>query len=318
MSFPAQHTEVQSTKSRHAIGIDVGGTKIAGGLVQFPEGRVLVHRSEPTRPQRGPEAVLADVEHMARQLRHSLPEGTALDALGVGLCELVDRNGQPASAYCIDWTKLPVRERLSAIAPCVLEADVRAAALGEACYGTGRGCRHFLYVTIGTGISSCLMCEGKPFLGARGATGTMASSPLPISAENEETIMPTLEQLASGPALVERFGRLGGNATSGEDVLAAACAGDTRAVGVVRSGAEALGAAIGWLVNVLDPDAVVIGGGLGLSEGLFRDTLAASAHRHIWSDLHRDLPILPASLGAQAGVIGAAAYALNSSRITQR
>lgn len=312
MTSSIQHLAAQTTTNRHAIGIDVGGTKIAGGLVQFPEGRVVAHQSVLTRHQRGPEAVLADVEDMARQLRASLPEGANLDAMGVGLCELVDRDGNPASANCIDWRSLPARERLSAIAPCAIEADVRAAALAEACYGAGQDFRLFLYVTIGTGISSCLMSDGKPFLGARGATGTMASSPLPVAGENEEAIMPTLEQLASGPALVERFGRLGGNATSGEDVLAAACAGDTRAVGVVRSGAEALGAAIGWLVNVLDPDAVVIGGGLGLSEGLFRETLAASAHRHIWSDLHRDLPIMPASLGSKAGVIGAAIYALNA------
>ena len=140
----------------------------------------------------------------------------------------------------------------------------------------------------------------------------MASSPLPLAGDNEEAIMPTLEQLASGPALVERFARLGGRSKCGEDVLAAASAGDTRAVGVVRSAAEALGAAVGWLVNVLDPDAVVIGGGLGLSEGLFRETLRASSHRHIWSDLHRDLPILPALLGADAGIVGAAAFALTA------
>ena len=297
---------------RYAIGIDVGGTKIAGGLVQFPEGRVVVHQNVLTRPQRGPEAVLADVEDMARQLRSAVPAGASLEAVGLGLCELVDREGNPASANCIDWRELPVRDRLSAIAPCCIEADVRAAALGEASFGAGQEFRLFLYVTIGTGISSCLMSEGKPFLGARGATGTMASSPLPMANEDEEAIMPTLEQLASGPALVERFARLGGVAVSGEEVLAAACAGDTRAVGVVRSGAEALGAAIGWLVNVLDPDAVVIGGGLGLSEGLFRDTLAASAHRHIWSDLHRDLPILPAALASHAGIVGAAACALNA------
>lgn len=297
---------------RHAVGIDIGGTKIAGGVVSFPDGRMVCRQVIPTRPDRGAEAVLADVEALAKQVIAEAGLPGAIAALGLGICELVDRSGKPASANCIDWRSVPVHQRLATISANYIEADVRAAALAEAKFGAGQPYRLFLYVTIGTGISSCLMQDGKPFLGARGATGTMASSPLPGPVETPDTIMPTLEQLASGPALVERFAKLGGKAKCGEEVLAAAAAGDARAVGVVRSGAEALGAAIGWLVNVLDPDAVVLGGGLGLSEGLFREALLASAHRHIWSDLHRDLPILTARLGSNAGLIGAATFALEA------
>lgn len=303
---------------RHAVGIDIGGTKIAGGVVSFPDGRMVCRKIIPTRPDRGAEAVLSDVENLAKQLVAEASLEAPITALGLGICELVDRSGRPASANCIDWRSLPVHQRLASISASYIEADVRAAALAEATFGAGRPHRLFLYVTIGTGISSCLMLDGKPFLGARGATGTMASSPLPGPVETPDTIMPTLEQLASGPALVERFGKLGGKARCAEEVLAAAAAGDARAVGVVRSAAEALGAAIGWLVNVLDPDAVVLGGGLGLSEGLFRETLLASAHRHIWSDLHRDLPILTARLGSDAGLIGAAMFALQAAEDTNR
>ena len=77
----------------------------------------------------------------------------------------------------------------------------------------------------------------------------------------------------------------------------------------MQSGAAALGATIAWLVNVLDPEAVVIGGGLGLSEGTFWESLLASARQHIWSDLHRDLPIVRATTGPDAGLIGAGAAA---------
>jgi len=293
-----------------AVGIDVGGTKIAAGVVGFPECKMYARRQIPTEAKRGGAAVLADVEQLVREL---MEESSALnlrvDGIGLGLCELVNLAGEPASENCIAWKGLPVRERLSRLAPATIEADVRAAALGESLFGAGRPFRIFLYVTVGTGISSCLMIDGHPFLGARGATGTMASGPLPSAGGRSNALMPTLEELSSGPALVRCFNHSGGRAASGHDVLVAVAAGDDRAVGVVRSAGEALGAAIGWLVNVLDPEGVVIGGGLGLSDGLYREATIASTRRHIWSELHRGLPVLPAALGLDAGAIGAASVA---------
>jgi glucokinase len=296
-----------------ALGIDVGGTKIAAGVVCFPEGAVRMQRVIPTRAQRGAEAVLKEVQQMAADLAgEARARQWTVQGIGVGVCELVDRAGQIVSANCFDWRKAPVREGLALLAPTLIEADVRAAALGEALFGAGKPFQQFLYVTVGTGISSCLMPDGRPFLGARGLTGTMASSPLPVARDGAGAGNPTLEELASGPALVKRFNQRGGSAQSAPDVLAAAATGNADALDVVRSGAEALGAAIGWLGNVLDPGAIVIGGGLGVSEGLHRETLIASARRHIWSDLNRDLPVLPAALGLNAGTIGAAAAAWRS------
>jgi glucokinase len=296
----------------HAIGIDVGGTKTAAGLVAFPEGRVLERRTIPTGARRGGEAVLEEVLRLGEELaawarRASLPVG----AVGLGICELVDVSGRVASGNCVDWRGLPARERLSSIAPATIEADVRAAALAEAMFGAGRPFGSFIHVTAGTGISSCLVLGGKPFAGARGLAGTMASSPLPAaSAGPAAGRAPTLEEIAAGPAIAARYNeRSGARLESARDVVAAAESGDAAAIEVVRSAAEALGAGIGWLVNVLDPEAVVIGGGLGLSGGIHRETLIASARRHIWSEVHRDLPILPAATGTDAGVIGAAAAA---------
>ena len=103
-----------------------------------------------------------------------------MEAIGVGICELVDCEGRIASANCIQWQDEPVQEKLSSIAPTVIEADVRAAALAESMFGAGKAFHNFLYVTVGTGISCCLMLDGTPYLGVRGASGTMASSPLAI------------------------------------------------------------------------------------------------------------------------------------------
>lgn len=292
-----------------ALGIDVGGTKIAAGIINFPEGRVSARRVIPTAPARGGAAVLDDVARLAEELiAETGPTRPHIAGLGIGLCELVDPEGRILSANCVQWQDQPVRERLARIAPVTLEADVRAAALAEAHFGAGKPFRIFLYVTVGTGIASCLMINGRPYLGARGATGTMASSPLSVPCEQcGHTSRRTLEELAAGPALVARFNhRKPGAAKTGQDVLAAVAAGDADALAVVRSAGEALESAIGLLVNVLDPEAVVIGGGLGLSEGPYWDEFIAATRRHIWSEVHRDLPILRAATGPDAGLIGAA------------
>ena len=201
-------------------------------------------------------------------------------------------------------------EQLSSIAPATIEADVRAAAVAEGLFGAGKTFRVFLYVTIGTGISCCLMLDGAPYLGALGATGTMASSPLAVPCEAcGHFSQRTLEEIAAGPALVARYRQAGGSAENGKEVLAAASAGDAAARKILASATATLGSQLGVLVSVLDPQAVIIGGGLGLSEGPFLDQLITATRRHIWSDTHRELPIMRAATGADAGWIGAAARA---------
>jgi predicted NBD/HSP70 family sugar kinase len=117
----------------------------------------------------------------------------------------------------------------------------------------------------------------------------------------------TLEEMASGLGLVAHYNqRRPVQAETGQAILAAAATGDPVAVDVVRCGGEALGASVGLLVSVLDPEAVVVGGGLGLSEGLFWESFVASTRRHIWSDVHRELPVVRAQTGRDAGLIGAA------------
>jgi glucokinase len=295
-----------------ALGIDVGGTKIAAGAVSFPAGRICSQRVIPTAPERGGEAVLNDVVRLAEELSaETRSGGRNMDGVGLGLCELVDPTGRILSANCVHWQDQPVRQRLSHLGPVTVEADVRAAALAEALFGAGKPFRIFLYVTIGTGISCSLMLDGKPYAGSRGATGTMASSPLSVPCEKCGHLgRRTLEEIASGPALVGRYNALRPTgARSGQDVLAAAASGDTDAIEVVHSAGGALGANIGLLVNVLDPEAVIIGGGLGLSNGPYWESLLGTTRRHIWSGVHRDLPILRAATGPVAGLIGAAAVA---------
>jgi glucokinase len=297
-----------------ALGIDVGGTKVAAGVVTFPEGNLWSKEVTRTEPGRGGEAVLDDVHRLAKKLANDAESaGNKVKGIGLGLCELVDPLGRILSANCIHWQDQPVAEHLGELAPIVIEADVRAAALAEAMFGAGRSYRIFLYITVGTGISSCLMVDGKPFLGARGLTGTMASSPITWACEKCGcSANRTLEEIASGPGMVARLNeRHPGSAKSGEDLFVAASQGNLDAREVIQSAGESLGSAVGLLINVLDPEAIIIGGGLGLSEGLYWESLVASTRRHVWSEVHRELPILRAGTGQNSGVIGAAAAAWN-------
>jgi len=133
-----------------------------------------------------------------------------------------------------------------------------------------------------------------------------------ICKECGSTSEAVLEEIASGPALAARYNqRRPEGATRAEDVLAAVAAGDSDAINVVRSAGELLGSTVGLMVNTLDPEAVIVGGGLGLAGGLYWDTFVASTRQHIWSDLNRELPILQARCGVDAGIIGAAAAFLS-------
>jgi glucokinase len=300
----------------HAIGIDVGGTKIAGGWVSFPDGTIRERHMLPTATERGGRQVLDDVVRLVNDLTTAARAAHAeIQAIGLGLCELVSPAGQILSANAIRWLDQPVAARLGETAPSWIEADVRAAARAEAMFGAGRDFEIFLYVTVGTGIASSLVIRGEPFMGAHGATGTMASSPIRFPCEQcGHFNQRTLEALASGPGLVHQLNqRLPQTATSGESVLAAAARGDAEALQVVNAGAEALESVIGLLINVLDPQAVIVGGGLGLSEGPFWDRFADSTRRHIWSGL--PLPILRARTGQDAGLLGAAATAWKKSTL---
>jgi glucokinase len=294
-----------------AIGVDVGGTKCAAGLVSLEGGQISARRQQPTAPRRGGEAVLADVAALVQSLIDEAQRtGMTPQAVGVGVAELVGRDGRVLSEATIGWRGVDVAGRLQSESglPARVEADVRAAARAEAKWGAGRGCKTFLYVTVGTGISASLVLDGVPFAGARGLTGTCASSRNTIAADSGALATgPPLEQFAAGPALAARYAAADGEATAtSQDIMARCAAGEALATSIVRSAGEALGAAVGQLINMLDPEIVVIGGGLGLVGGAYRDAIDLEMRRHIWSDLHRDLPLVSAELGENAGLVGAA------------
>lgn len=297
--------------ARLAVGIDVGGTKIAAGLVDLSRGVVLMRRTLPTEPQRGGAAVLADVLTLAEaMLAEAQAREQEVRGIGLGVAELVDGDGNITSAHTIPWVGVPVQQRLAQFAPAMVESDVRTHALAEARYGAGRDFAQFVMVSVGTGISSCLVLDGKPHAGAHGNALVLATSPVTTTCTVCGTVLrPVLEEFASGPALIARYRERSGRLVEhGAEIFRAAEAGDADAIFVLGTAGEALGVSLGWLVNVLDPAALIVGGGLGLAGGLYWQTMERALRDHVWAENSRSIPCLPAATGAHAGIIGAAAF----------
>jgi glucokinase len=312
-SSSQQHSEARRDSSREnwAIGIDVGGTKIAAALVHLPEGTILARRLQLTAPTRGGGAVLDDVIELSLSLiDEAKTVATGPNSIGIGVCELVSPNDEILSEATIHWKGQPIVQRVrdKTQLPVCVDADVRVAARGEANLGAGRGLSSFLYVTVGTGISSCFVLNGAPYAGPRGLTGTFASSAGLIPTLDGRLVCgQPLEQFAAGPAIAARFAALQRDFSgSAADVLDLAEQGNLLARTIVETAGQALGAAVAHLVNVLDPQGIVLGGGLGLATGLYRESVEQAFKQHVWAVPHRGIPIFSAHLQTDAGVIGAA------------
>jgi glucokinase len=262
-----------------AVGIDVGGTKIAAGLVDVETGGILERRQQPTRPERGGEAVLADCAALVTELGG----GERGLAVGIGLCELVDLDGRPASADTIDWRGLDLEAAVDT--RVVLESDVRAAARAEAVFGAGAGRSPFVFAIVGTGISVCLVVDGHAYAGSRGQAIVLGAPPV--------------ELVASGPALAEAAG-----VERAEDVLADPAHGE-----LVDDVARALGGDLAALANALDPTVIVLGGGLG-SAPAFRSRVEVSCRSLLAYPSSPPLEVVSSALGPDGGVVGAALRAV--------
>jgi glucokinase len=299
-----------------AIGVDVGGTKTALALIDAASDTPLAMRVIPTGRERGGAAVLRDIQEHVVALAGL---GHEVTGIGVVVPENVNLAGQITSSAVIpQWNELPVASVLSAVAPTVIDSDVRAAALAEAVLGAGRDYGYHLFLTVSTGISYCAVRDGRPFAGAHGGALHFGTSVLAVLPDGQEL---RLEDVASGGALVRRYvaggGARGGAVQRAEEVLAAAAAGDPVAAGVLASGAQALGAGIALLINMLDPEAVILGGGLGSADTSYGAAARSWASHYVHAHAE-GTPIVRGRLGGDAGVIGAGLIGLSATANSHR
>ena len=302
-----------------AIGVDVGGTKIAAAAVDPCSAEVRYRRQVETRAERLATEIVADIMHeIAAIARDVHAAGERVLTAGVGVPELVSPAGEITTDFLLDWTAAPLPRGFASL-PLHVASDVRAAALAEARFGAGRDFQQFVYLSIGTGISSTLVIDGVPFAGSRGGAVVLSTSPISVPDGHGGWTRFVLEEFASGPALVQRYAATTGlSVPHAEALLEAAASGDADAATVIDSAAMALGSAIAWLVNVLDPQAIILGGGLGSAAGRFQDGVRAAIAAHVWNPASRCLPVLPAALGADAGLIGAALTAADHANFPPR
>jgi len=285
------------------IGLDVGGTKVAGGLVTR-SGEVRGVRERATLVDGHRDPGLKVTLAVAEELMNAAHKATLrVDGIGVGFPEYVGHDGLLRSHEVLAWTEQPAA-LLSELAPVTVESDVRCAALGEAARGAAQGLASFAFVIVGTGISYTLVEDGEPRQGRRGEA--IALGELEVSRRVDAADLVTLEGYASGEAIRERYASQGGRSVDGAaDVARLAASGDAIAASVLASAACALAEGLVSLTRLLDPGAIVVGGGVSGARGVWRNVLKSTLEAGLRS--RPEPPSLRwAQLGREAGIIGAA------------
>lgn len=290
------------------LGLDIGGTKTLAALID-EHGRASHVREAATPAQSGPRAVLDNAISLAREALGD----TRVTAIGVGSAGVIETDigvVLSATGALRDWAGTDLQGAILAEFPTVTVRvlnDVQAFTVAEGHHGAAAGARLVLGVMVGTGIGGGLIVNGEVVTGAHSATGHIGHILVPPA-----TGIPCpcgrsghVESVASGPAMTEAFRRLGGTATTLAEVAAAAERGDKKALQVLADGADAVGLAVGSIANVIDPDVVVIGGGVTNLGSSWIDRVREAAHTTTIPALG-DLRIEQALLGSTAVAIGAA------------
>ncbi|HEX5882565.1 MAG TPA: ROK family protein [Actinomycetota bacterium] len=312
------------TVEPRAIGVDIGGTKIAAGVVA-EDGRILDRVRVPTPPD-DELATLAALHAVVDELRDRDPR---VEAIGVGAAGLVERPGGNARwAPHNTYRRLELRRLLHERTglPTSVDNDGNAAAWAEARFGAGAVSDDLVLVNVGTGIGGGLVLNGQLYHGEHGFAGELGH--LIVDPGGDRCACGNrgcLEAMASGSTLgrlgreaaaADPGGRLaalagGPDLVTGEVVFAAAAEGDKPALALFERVGHWLGVGIASLVTIFDPDLVVVGGGVAATGDLLLAPARASFERYVHARDHRDLPpVVPARLGADAGLVGAATLAL--------
>lgn len=310
--------------------VDLGGTKLLAALVDRG-GQVVAREQTGTRVRAGPEAVVADMAAALRRLQAAAGAAAAARPAAIGLSvpgPLDPESGVVLQSPNLGWWDFPLLQQMADHFPGVplaLDDDARAAAAGEAWLGAGAGYRHFVYVIVGTGIGGGLWLDGRIYRGAGAVAGELG----------HQTVEPggppcgcgkygCLEALAAGPAIVQRARQLlrqgrGGTLAdlAGRDpervtvelVAQAARGGDSTARALFHRIGTYLGIGIANVVQVLNPQAVVLGGGLTATWELWEGALRQSLAERTLVSSARALELVPGRLGTDAGVLGAARMA---------
>ena len=316
MTAPPNST---SSDSRLYLCIDFGGTKIAAGIVDAANGKVLARAVQSTPVEAGSTGGLAAALASCDQaLRNGALHQEAVMGIGISFGGPVDPDGSTVlrSMHISAWENVPLPKLLSERfqVPAAMENDANAAALAEWLYGAGRGSRSLFYVQLSTGIGSGLVLEGELY---RGAGGAAEFGHVVIDADGPQCSCGQrgcLESVAAGWALARDAhallpARPGALSMDAEFVMDQARAGDLAARQIVARAFSSVGVALASAINLLDPELIVLGGGMIKASDLLLPWLQVELDRHVLPHLRSHMRLELSNLGGDAPLIGAAAAA---------
>ncbi len=309
---------------KNRIGIDVGGTNVKIALVDS-NGKIGYSNTIPTRAEMGYEYTINNMKQAIKDLMTETKlSAKDIEGIGFGLPGQVDfKSGIVRLITNIPgWVEIPLAKMIEDEfhIPTRIDNDVRCAALGELNFGAGKGCQNLICITVGTGIGSGLIINGKLVRGASNAAGEIGHIKLqmhdgPICGCGDTGC---LEAFASGPAIVAMAEEyiLGGKSTkyremaNGNDitpfiVAEAAKAGDAVAKRIFTRMGEYIGIGMASVVNLLNPEKIIIGGGVADAGDILLNPLKETIKNRAMKIAGETVEVVPAQLGNTAGVIGA-------------
>ncbi len=291
-----------------AVGLDLGGTDLKAARV-FSDGRIEGFGKRPSRAAKSAEGPLEAIAEAVEELTGGRPG----DLVGVGL-------GSPGvihpdtgalvgnTPHFHHWGAFPFRERLAARLgmPLAMDNDANLAALAEHRLGAARGARVSITLTIGTGIGAGIIVAGRVFPGGWGGAGEIGHLPLGRGGATCRCgVADCVEPEASGSGLGALARAWGMAPPEARTVFAAAAAGDPRARAAFETMADRLGATIGAAVSLINPEVVVVGGGVAQAGDVLMGPLREAVARYTMATHREGLRVVAAALGERAGVVGA-------------
>ncbi len=305
------------------VAADLGGTHLRAALAD-EQGNLFARRDQPTPLKATPEEILAVIANLLK----TVASASASPPLGacVALPGLINSSAGTViiAPNVPGFRNLQLTEPLSAAlgVHVTIENDASAATLGEFRFGAGKGTRHLLHGTLGTGIGGGIVIDGRLYRGAKGLAGEIGHVVIDTAGPRCNCgSRGCLEAMVSGVAFAERAKKMlqqgtspilleivGYRAPTSADLYAAAKAGDRQCEAEIRHGGHLLGLAFGGLVNVLNPDAVTLSGGLLNLGEMLLDSLRQAMYSIAYGPASGTL-IRTSELGDDAGLLGAAAVA---------
>ena len=293
----------------HVIGIDLGGSKIALGLVN-PRDEISARRRIDSESEAGLQSVVERIAIEVDALKATLPPEQKVEAVGVGapgpvdhihgdLLTLVNLPGISNTPF-----RRALRERLAL--PVALDHDAKVAALGEFHFGAGRRRESMIYIVMGTGVGAAIIYQGQLIYGegnSAGESGHMTVDPKghPCHCGSRGC----LETYTSGPALAKHYAAATGEKVSGAEVTERALAGDETARELLGTAGRALGIAIASLAMTLNIEQFVIGGSVALAGDLLLDAARASLKQYSFKAVSARVQVAASEMGEDAPILGA-------------